>query len=60
MREKIKNSVREIMLEGINPAGVRKMLEGVQGIDSQELWDVIQEVKLELANEDIIYWGGQN
>jgi hypothetical protein len=56
MRETVKNTVKESMLTGVDPESIYKALEGVPGVDSSELQEVITEVSDELAKDGIINW----
>jgi hypothetical protein len=56
MKETIKNTVKESMLTGVDPESIYKALEGVPGVDSSVLQEVIKEVSNELAEQGIINW----
>lgn len=57
MKETIKKTVREFMLTGSDPVSMYRALDGVPGVDSSVLEEVIRETTEELSKENIIHWG---
>jgi hypothetical protein len=59
MREVLKKHIENIMVTGTDPALVYKTFDGVPGISSIELYEVIREVTNWLEEEDIIHDEGE-
>jgi hypothetical protein len=59
MRETLKKSVKMVMLTGTDPALAYELHREIKDVDKLELWQVVTEVTDELAQTNVIYWGGQ-